>query len=48
MKMKEGHAILDKISMIDIQLPRDAAFDTYALKSASADDVKKVEQGKKE
>jgi len=47
-KMKEGHVILDKISMIDIQLPRDAAFDTYALKSASADDVKKVEQGKKE
>ena len=46
-KMKEGRALLDKISVIEIRLPSDAAFDTYSLKSASADDVKKVEQGKK-
>ncbi len=44
--MKEGDVKLDKISMIDIRLPMDAAFDTYALKEASNDDIKKVEQGK--
>lgn len=44
--LKEGNACLDKISMIDIRLPMDAAFDTYSLKDASNDDVKKVEQGK--
>lgn len=44
--LKEGTVCLDKISMIDIRLPMDAAFDTYSLKDASNDDVKKVEQGK--
>ena len=29
---------------IQIQLPTDAGFDTYALKSVSKEDVKKVEQ----
>ncbi|MBR6478368.1 MAG: acetolactate decarboxylase [Lachnospiraceae bacterium] len=44
--MKEGSATLDKISMIDIRLPMDAAFDTYSLKEVSKDEVKSVEQGK--
>lgn len=44
--MLEGKVTLDKISSINIRLPRDAAFDTYSLKDASNDDVKKVEQGK--
>ena len=44
--MTEGSVILDKISRINLQLPRDAAFDTYSLKDASKDDLKQVEQGK--
>ncbi len=43
--MKQGHARVDKISRIELQLPSDAVFDTYMLKSASEDDIKKVEQG---
>ena len=46
LKMKSGHALLDKISKIEIQLPTDPVFDTYSLKEASDDDIKKVEQGK--
>ena len=46
LKMKSGHAQLDKISTIEIQLPDDPVFDTYSLKEASDDDIKKVEQGK--
>ena len=44
--MKEGSVTLDKISMIDVRLPMDAAFDTYSLKEVSKDEVKSVEQGK--
>lgn len=43
--MTSGHARLDKISTIEIQLPNDMVFDTYSLKEASDDDIKKVEQG---
>lgn len=32
-------------SCIEIQLPRDAAFDTYALKNASDEEIRQVEQG---
>lgn len=46
LKMKSGHARLDKISKIEIRLPTDPVFDTYSLKEASGDDIKKVEQGK--
>lgn len=46
LSMKEGTVLLDKISRIEIQLPREAAFDTYALKEASQDEIKEVEQGK--
>ncbi len=43
--MKEGTVKLDKINRIEINLPRDAAFDTYSLKTASEDEIKKVEKG---
>ncbi|MEE3449813.1 MAG: acetolactate decarboxylase [Acutalibacteraceae bacterium] len=45
LKMTSGHAQLDKISTIEIKLPTDPVFDTYSLKEASDDDIKKVEQG---
>ena len=44
--MEYGHIQLDKISRIELQLPTEPAFDTYALKTASDDDIKQVEQGK--
>jgi acetolactate decarboxylase len=47
LSMIEGHVTLKKISRIEIQLPWEPAFDTYALKEASGDDIKKVEQGSK-
>ncbi len=34
-----------KIDRIEIQLPRDPAFDTYSLKNADRNDIKEVEQG---
>ena len=40
-----GECLLQKMDKIDIQLPNDAAFDTYSLKSASKDEIKQVEQG---
>ena len=43
--MSSGECLIQKIDRIDIQLPRDAAFDTYALKEASKDEIKEVEQG---
>ncbi len=36
---------LTKINHIEIQLPGEPAFDTYSLKEASGDDIKKVEMG---
>ncbi len=41
----EGIVQLDKIARIEIELPKDAAFDTYSLKNASEDEIKKVEKG---
>lgn len=45
-RMRAGKCILDKINNIELKLPEEPVFDTYALKSASDEDVKKVEQGK--
>ena len=45
-KMSTGKVRLAKKTRIDIQLPKDPAFDTYSLKSASKDEIKHVEQGK--
>ena len=44
--MKRGTGIIDKINSIEIKLPEEPVFDTYSLKSASNNDIKKVEQGK--
>ena len=43
--IKKARVLINKISSIEIQLPTSAEFDTYALKDASASDIKKVEQG---
>lgn len=42
----EGDCLLQKMDRIEIQLPREAAFDTYSLKEASQDEIEEVEQGK--
>ena len=44
--MRHGDCLLQKIDRLDIQLPREAAFDTYSLKEASNDEIAQVEQGK--
>lgn len=44
--MSSGDCLVQKMDRIKIQLPREAAFDTYSLKEASNDDIAKVEQGK--
>ena len=46
LSMEKGTAYFDKITNIEIILPREPAFDTYALKGASRDEIKSVEQGK--
>ena len=43
--MGSGECLIQKIDRIEIQLPRDAAFDIYCLKEASKDEIKQVEQG---
>jgi len=42
---EKANAAITTISSIEIKLPEGAAFDTYALKEASQNDIKKVEQG---
>ena len=44
-KLREGHVRMDKISHMEIQLPTEANFDTYDLKTASQKEVEEVEQG---
>lgn len=43
--MARGKMVLDTINAIELRLPDEAAFDTYALKGASRDEIKQVEQG---
>ena len=43
--VKEANVRLDKLNRIEIQLPMDAAFDTYSLKTASEEEISKVEKG---
>lgn len=43
---EKAAAAITTISSIEIKLPEGAYFDTYALKEASQNDIKKVEQGK--
>jgi len=44
---EKAKAVINKISSIEIKLPDEPEFDTYALKEASQGDIKQVEQGKK-
>lgn len=44
--MVRGKGIMDKVSAIELKLPDEPSFDTYALKAASEDEIKQVEQGK--
>lgn len=44
--LKKGEASFSRISTIEIKFPATAEFDTYALKEASQNDIKAVEQGK--
>ena len=46
-KMEQGLVRRSKKNSLEIQLPRDAAFDTYFLKTASEKEIKQVEQGGK-
>ena len=46
LKMEGGDATVNKISCIQIELPKAPDFDTYSLKQASQDEIKEVEQGK--
>ena len=41
--VRAGEAKVDKISSIEIDLPKEAAFDTYALKQDLQDEIKSVE-----
>ena len=43
--IERGSVKLSRLSQIEIQLPDEPAFDTYALRTASAADIKAVEQG---
>ena len=45
--MTRGTAVMEKISEIEIQLPKSPAFDTYSLADDAGADIKAVEQGKK-
>jgi len=44
--LSSGECLLQKMDRIEIQLPREAAFDTYSLKQASRDEIAEVELGK--
>lgn len=47
-QIRECHVRMDKVARIEIQLPTDARFDTYDLKTASQEDVQAIEQEKGE
>ena len=43
--LRSGECLLQKMDRIEIQLPKEAAFDTYSLKEASQAEIEEVEQG---
>ena len=45
--LTQGKAGFCRITGVEIKIPDTPAFDTYALKKASKDEIKSVEQGKK-
>ena len=44
--INQGKAAFCRITSLEIRIPDSPAFDTYALKGASQDEIKSVEQGK--
>ena len=46
MSLTQGDAAFCRITSVEIHIPDTPAFDTYALKGASKDEIKSVEQGK--
>lgn len=44
--INQGKAAFCRITSLEIRIPDSPAFDTYALKGASKDEIKSVEQGK--
>ena len=44
--INQGKAAFCRITNLEIRIPDSPAFDTYALKGASKDEIKSVEQGK--
>lgn len=47
LSIRSGTVSFGKVSRIEIQFPKEAAFDTYDMKKSSAADIKAIEQGKK-
>ena len=45
--LTQGSAAFCRITSVEVRIPDTPAFDTYALKGASQDEIKSVEQGKK-
>lgn len=45
-RMTQGNAALYRITSLEVRIPDTPAFDTYALKNASKEEIKSVEQGK--
>ncbi len=45
--LTRGNAAFCRITSVEINIPDTPAFDTYALKKASQEEIKSVEQGKK-
>lgn len=43
----QGNAAFCRITSVEVRIPDTPAFDTYALKGASQEEIKSVEQGKK-
>ncbi len=46
LSLKKGDVSFCRVTSVEIRIPDSPAFDTYALKSASKDEIKSVEQGK--
>lgn len=45
--LRKGDAAFCRITSVEVRIPDTPEFDTYALKGASQDEIKSVEQGKK-
>lgn len=46
LSFNKADALLNKITKLEIELPKEPSFDTYSLKEASQNDIKKIESTK--